>query len=647
VVDNKTPIKVNPREWIQPVAAVNKYGPKFMQAVQTGRFPADIARAAGNPNLRESAHRAYGGLIPGYATGAQIAATVQKQFPNARFTSGYRPGANDLHGSNQAADMAGPTPTTTGTQFLADMKVWWTEHYGAKTTELIYDGIANRTADLYHGAEHAYNAATTAQHHNHVHIGMTGPLDLAPGVVAPAGATIQVNWQDIFSALKGQIANLFAVPARAIVNAIPYDAPPDARGIPKKMGNKIIDSAVAWFTGRAQGKAQADANAANATAGSTPAPATTGPIQSQVSQVFASRGWGSGASWADTSWIIQKESGWNPNAQNPTSTASGLFQMIDGTWNSYKPRGSAAAKMRLAPINEQAMAGLSYISGRYGSPSAARAFWQSHNYYDSGGALPRGLSLAMNKTGHAETVLPIEPRKFIASFRDGGRVREKFSSSWLRKHWTGHWPGDWREHIRNDSRYVGNRTFFTDDYNDRPRYQPPPPPMPPPPPPPPPPAPVIPKLPTGDLARIFQSTIQQVAPELWMTLQSGAVGQAGALAQGILGNPGRMSALQQAISGQAGGATANISELLSNLVKSVAPATANYTPQAPSATAAAQLLDTANSTLTSTTGTTVAEGAIQMPLTIQGNADSVTVRQLQGTLQQFGSQIVQELVART
>ena len=30
--------------------------------------------------------------------------------------------------------------------------------------------------------------------------------------------------------------------------------------------------------------------------------------------------------------IIECESGWNPKAQNPVSTAGGLAQFIDGTW---------------------------------------------------------------------------------------------------------------------------------------------------------------------------------------------------------------------------------------------------------------------------------------------------------------------------
>jgi hypothetical protein len=33
--------------------------------------------------------------------------------------------------------------------------------------------------------------------------------------------------------------------------------------------------------------------------------------------------------------VLRCESGGNPNAENPTSTASGLWQIIDGTWNGY------------------------------------------------------------------------------------------------------------------------------------------------------------------------------------------------------------------------------------------------------------------------------------------------------------------------
>jgi hypothetical protein len=33
--------------------------------------------------------------------------------------------------------------------------------------------------------------------------------------------------------------------------------------------------------------------------------------------------------------ILRCESGGNPTAENPSSSASGLWQIIDGTWNGY------------------------------------------------------------------------------------------------------------------------------------------------------------------------------------------------------------------------------------------------------------------------------------------------------------------------
>lgn len=46
--------------------------------------------------------------------------------------------------------------------------------------------------------------------------------------------------------------------------------------------------------------------------------------------------------------VIAHESGGNPKAENPVSTASGLFQFIDGTWRHYAAHVPAAKKHRHA-----------------------------------------------------------------------------------------------------------------------------------------------------------------------------------------------------------------------------------------------------------------------------------------------------------
>jgi hypothetical protein len=68
----------------------------------------------------------------------------------------------------------------------------------------------------------------------------------------------------------------------------------------------------------------------------------------------------------DLAFIISHESGFNPHADNPSSTAYGLFQML--TEHSSDPY-------------QQTLNGVRYIQGRYGSPSNAVAFWHGHRWY--------------------------------------------------------------------------------------------------------------------------------------------------------------------------------------------------------------------------------------------------------------------------
>jgi hypothetical protein len=69
-----------------------------------------------------------------------------------------------------------------------------------------------------------------------------------------------------------------------------------------------------------------------------------------------------------------KESGWNPNAQNPTSTAYGIPQFLDSTW-----AGTGIAKT--SDGYRQIDAGLIYIENRFGSPCAAWSHSQAKGWY--------------------------------------------------------------------------------------------------------------------------------------------------------------------------------------------------------------------------------------------------------------------------
>lgn len=122
-----------------------------------------------------------------------------------------------------------------------------------------------------------------------------------------------------------------------------------------------------------------------------------GSVRDIVQRIAAGRGWGQGSQWADLQALIQRESSWNPRAQNPTSTAYGLFQFLNSTW-----AGTGYAKT--SDPATQTLAGLKYIAGRYGSPSGAWAFHRRNNWYDAGG-VATGPGMMPKLTSAPERVL--------------------------------------------------------------------------------------------------------------------------------------------------------------------------------------------------------------------------------------------------
>ncbi|WP_309129158.1 transglycosylase SLT domain-containing protein [Microbacterium sp.] len=75
--------------------------------------------------------------------------------------------------------------------------------------------------------------------------------------------------------------------------------------------------------------------------------------------------------WAYVDYIVSKESGWNPNATNPSSGACGLVQALPCSkvpGNGYNP----VDNLRW---------GNGYAVGRYGSWSAAYAFWTRNHWW--------------------------------------------------------------------------------------------------------------------------------------------------------------------------------------------------------------------------------------------------------------------------
>lgn len=75
--------------------------------------------------------------------------------------------------------------------------------------------------------------------------------------------------------------------------------------------------------------------------------------------------------WTYVDSIVQRESGWNPNAVNPSSGACGLGQQLPcgkwaGAWND--PVAALVAQH-------------GYVKERYGSYAGAVAFWNANHWY--------------------------------------------------------------------------------------------------------------------------------------------------------------------------------------------------------------------------------------------------------------------------
>lgn len=72
--------------------------------------------------------------------------------------------------------------------------------------------------------------------------------------------------------------------------------------------------------------------------------------------------------------LIQRESGWRADAQNPNSSAFGLPQFLNSTWETV-------GCVKTNDEKTQIHCAIKYIEKRYEKPSNAIAFHNKNNYY--------------------------------------------------------------------------------------------------------------------------------------------------------------------------------------------------------------------------------------------------------------------------
>ena len=123
-----------------------------------------------------------------------------------------------------------------------------------------------------------------------------------------------------------------------------------------------------------------------------------------------------GWSFASLDRLWTNESGWRWNALNASSGAYGIPQSLPAS-----KMASAGPDWHDNAIT-QIKWGLGYIGGRYGSSQAAEAFEFSHtpHWYDNGGLLPPGITMAVNQSQKPEAVLNEPQWRLLRQLAQGG-----------------------------------------------------------------------------------------------------------------------------------------------------------------------------------------------------------------------------------
>jgi murein DD-endopeptidase MepM/ murein hydrolase activator NlpD len=134
-----------------------------------------------------------------------------------------------------------------------------------------------------------------------------------------------------------------------------------------------------------------------------------------IGKAIAERmGW-DGAQWDALHELWMRESGWNHQADNPSSSAYGIPQALMALHDlpaNYVGRttGSGADMQGYGGDPEvQIRWGLNYIKNRYGDPLDALGFHDSNNWYAKGGVFDSPQMIGVGEAG-PEMVLPLDSR---------------------------------------------------------------------------------------------------------------------------------------------------------------------------------------------------------------------------------------------
>lgn len=365
------PAMLTPHEFVQPEGVVDYYGVDFMEAVRQKRIPREAL--AGYQR---------GGLVTGDVAGlnqaflGQLRRWAASQGETYHITSGFRTRAEQAALFAAKPGLAAPPGRSRHESGLAsDGPRWGGRNPGA------------------HGLRY--------------------PMSYEPWHVEPQNAAEMRGGPGAPGMMPGLAVQIPKPPG--------YPHMGIARSAPE--ASRIVHERTQAF---------ADANAFAPARDTGPATAS-GPVKELAQEMAANRGWGS--QWAALDRLVQKESSWNPNAANPTSTARGLFQFLAATRQQYGLPWPASPA-------QQINAGLQYISDRYGTPRAALDFHNRNNWYGAGGLVEMAHggvvdspTVALIGEAGPEAVVPLR------GYQGGGYVRvedrPRLAESLLAAGWRG------------------------------------------------------------------------------------------------------------------------------------------------------------------------------------------------------------------
>lgn len=295
------------------------------------------------------------------------------EFPEAEITdAGIRTwddgtGGTGYHYSGQALDIAGPN---------MGAYAEWIAANDPAATELFYDP--------YGGIKNGEQIGAIGGHGDHVHYVPSGASSYDGAATSTEGASSDMASSgtssggssgggggggsefDVFeNFIRPQIDDAFSV--------FGFSGAPRWLDIAMSGGGG----------GGGGGGSSSGGSSASTSESSTSGASSTSSSGDTLSAAAAQYGWDTGSERAALEELMRRESGGNPTAQNPSSTAYGRWQFLDSTWDDV-----GGTKTSDPALQDQY--GMAYISQRYGSPSAALAFHDQNNWYHDGGWI-RGL----------------------------------------------------------------------------------------------------------------------------------------------------------------------------------------------------------------------------------------------------------------